>query len=195
MDKLTLAYMKGIIDSEGMWDPVNKRLVVSNTSEELIDWLVKNFGGSVSRQAWSTLTTKQSYQWRPSAREAVALVSILPVLEDMPPECSRAYIAGFVDGDGTIYLHKRIRNGRLQTTPRVIVTNSKSVESIEYIHQIYGGSLSSMNPRPKHREKKPYVYLLIAGKARAGSMIRDMLPFLIIKRAKALEVLNGCLTG
>lgn len=62
-DPAKLAYLAGIIDGEGSIVPYNKsaakrywRIVVGNTSEDLIQWLKSNFGGTVHdrRQSWNS---------------------------------------------------------------------------------------------------------------------------------------------
>lgn len=182
-----VAYMKGIVDSEGNYD--GYRMRITNTSSELISWLVQNFGGSVCEQKWSKMTRHQAYQWSLTRSNTAELMSTLPGRATLSGKSLCAYIAGLIDGDGTIYLHKRIRNERLQVTPRVVFTSS-GTGLAEFIHSIYGGSMSILQPRTGYRERKPYTYLLIAGKRRAGDLITDMLPYLIIKKGKAEEVLR-----
>jgi len=62
-DVAKLAYLAGIIDGEGSIVPYNKtatkrywRITVGNTSEDLIQWLKSNFGGTVNdkKQTWNT---------------------------------------------------------------------------------------------------------------------------------------------
>lgn len=190
LNPTALAYMRGIVDSEGNYDTY--RLRIASTSVELVVWLTKNFGGSVCEQRWSNMTKHQAYQWSANRRTTAVIMNALPERNYLIREEKKAYIAGLVDGDGTIYLHKRTRNNKRQVCPRVIFTSSGSGLA-EYVHGVYGGSVSIMQPRPGYREKKPYTYLLIAGVGRAGSMIRDLLPYLIIKKSRALEVL-GCLS-
>lgn len=187
-----LAYMKGVVDSEGCYD--GYRLRITTTSEELACWLTQNFGGSLCKQKPSVMTKHQAYQWGLTRAATAGLMSVLPDRLSLPRlsvKQTYAYIAGLVDGDSVIYLHKRTRNGREQSCPRVVFTSS-GTGLAEYIQSVYGGSMSILQPRVGYREKMPYTYLLIAGKARAGGMIRDMLPYLVVKRNKAEEVL-ACL--
>jgi len=184
---IALAYMKGIVDSEGNYDTY--RLRITNTSIELINWLRKNFGGNVCEQKWSKMTKHQAYQWSLNRKDTAELMPVLPNHTLLFDEEKKAYIAGLIDGDGTIYLHKRTRNSHQSVCPRVIITSSGSGLA-EYVYSAYGGSMSTVQPRKGYREKKPYTYLLIAGSKRAGSMIRDMLPYLLIKKDRAQEVLS-----
>lgn len=185
-----LAYVEGIFHSEGCWDPSNKLLRIGNTSTDLINFLKNKFDGHIEPYKQTPMSTKQYYMWILRGYDAEKLVNSFTPPSELKLESLKAYIAGLIDGDGTIYLHKRIRNGREQTTARVIFTSSGTGYA-EFIHEKYSGSMSLMQPRPGYREKKPYTYLMIAGDTRVGLILKDILPYLMIKKEKAVEVLNA----
>lgn len=188
-----LAYTKGIFDSEGSWDKVNRILRIGNTNLDLLNWLQLRYEGEIKPYPAGELTKKQYWMWTLRGLDAQKFVEALPVPSSLDKTAEVAYIAGLVDGDGTIYMHRRLRQGRPQITPRVVFANT-DVSLVQFIYNRYGGWMRVMQPRPGYRERKPYGYLLVAGKGCAGGMIHDLLPHLIIKKGKAkavLEELNG----
>ncbi len=188
-DVTVLAYFAGIFYAEG-----NKRgtgaIRIGNTSRALIEWLSDTFGGSVCLQKPGPLTKKQYYLWSLGKRESTELMNSLPNPDSLDGSTCHSYMAGLIDGDGTIYTKKVNKRGKLSLYPAVVFA-SINLGPVKFIHDKYGGSLSEQQPRPGHREKKPYWYLMVTGR-RAEILINDILPYLLIKCWVAKTVMEEC---
>lgn len=79
-----LIYLAGIVDGEGcFWRGGQKngrgisypqsRIIVDNTSRPLIDWLLENYGGSVSRKTKEKPHHKDAWSWRMYGKKAEEL--------------------------------------------------------------------------------------------------------------------------
>ena len=87
MSSETIAYLAGIIDGEGYIDlrfvngTLMARLEVSNTNEDLIDWLVEHFGGSSYSYAGRSPRHKVAYRWVLQGKAVRdLLIAVLPYL-------------------------------------------------------------------------------------------------------------------
>lgn len=87
-----LSYLAGLVDGEGhvgihsrgLGRPGSKRFVIEigMTSENVIDWLVENFGGSKRTLRKRKAAWKQQWRWRIQCGEAVELYKRLrPLLK------------------------------------------------------------------------------------------------------------------
>lgn len=93
-----------------------------------------------------------------------------------------AYIAGIVDGEGHIAM--RVDHGKYRS-PILTVTNTNK-PLLDFLQSKYGGSMCALKVRsPKHNQAWSW---RVSSKA-AYTMIKDIRPHLIVKRAKALEVI------
>jgi hypothetical protein len=91
-DKAKYGYLAGILDGEGCitvgagqketCTNYNSIVCVQNTSRQLIDWLQKNFGGSVYLSKKATEKTKEAYMWRVLKKKEIEilLLATLPYL-------------------------------------------------------------------------------------------------------------------
>lgn len=98
----------------------------------------------------------------------------------------RAYLAGLIDGEGTIY-SSRLRSGLVRT---LSIYNTDE-EVILWVHQVIGqGSVSKQAKRtPSGKRTKPlYSWRAYANTARW--VLRQAYPYLIIKKGKAKEFLD-----
>lgn len=103
----------------------------------------------------------------------------------MPTELEYAYLAGIVDGEGTITITKHQQHLRptFQFKPMIIVSNTNR-PLIEYLCRSFGGSkIFSHRRRPGHRDQ--WCWRLMSLKAIEGVLDR-ILPHLIVKRPQAL---------
>jgi hypothetical protein len=101
------------------------------------------------------------------------------VVERTPTEW--AYLAGMVDGEGTIWYH------RARNTYRLFVYNTNA-EVILWIGQRFGGSIGR---RQVSRGYLP-AYVWTATRMRdVQAILQGMLPYMIIKRNKALVALTA----
>lgn len=82
--KERLIYLAGIIDGEGhFYKPVTvngrgehslqARIVVNNTSKELIDWMFENFGGGITPMRKQKEHHLQCWRWQLSGKMATQI--------------------------------------------------------------------------------------------------------------------------
>lgn len=96
------------------------------------------------------------------------------------------YLAGMVDADGCIMWHK---SNKIYRYPRLIVTNT-SWKLIEELIENFGGHSVKKHAKGKGTFRNLldcYDWRLDGDKARV--LIEKLIPFLVIKREKALFVL------
>lgn len=89
-----------------------------------------------------------------------------------------AYIAGFLDADGSIFLYKRDRKARL----RVSFANCKQ-EVLDWIFSKTG--VGNKVEKPIHSQRHRPAYLLFINSDAAASLLKQVVEYLIIKRAQA----------
>jgi len=98
----------------------------------------------------------------------------------MPTEEEKAYIAGFIDGEGCLNIHSWKKNNRTLRHLRVMVVNTDPTV-LEFIKGIYGGSLSSSDYIPKNKIR----WILTITSRKALVLLEDIRPYLRIKQKQA----------
>jgi len=68
------AYIAGIIDGEGHVSVKNRKIAISNTDKNLMDWLKDKLGGSICKAKVYKSNHTQSYQYSLSKMGAVILI-------------------------------------------------------------------------------------------------------------------------
>lgn len=107
---------------------------------------------------------------------------------------SPQYLAGFFDGEGTFsFVWQKAKNpDNPKKYPKAIVLLSQSGEEglalFEEIQKLYGGSIYLHLKPGQHKATKP-AYKLYWNKDEAIVLIKALLPFLIIKKHAAEEIL------
>lgn len=94
-------------------------------------------------------------------------------------EIERAYLAGIIDGEGTIGIYRGATSSDYLL--RLIVTNT-FFPMLEWIHARIGGSLV---PSGAETDRHKQVWQVVLFQARAGSVIQSCQPHLIVKSAQA----------
>ena len=96
----------------------------------------------------------------------------------------RSYIAGFIDGEGSIGMHKRIRNGKASFVLHLSVVNTNK-KVMEYIRDVIGfGTIRITNKNTNHFGYKP-CYGLAYSHTQAKKIIKALYPYLIVKKKQA----------
>jgi intein/homing endonuclease len=112
---------------------------------------------------------------------------------------AKSYIAGIFDGEGSVYITRRIRQGRSvgHTLCCSITQNLKVL--VEYAQSLFGGKVvvSSRAKKKDGGEIEYYRWRIFYRKAKG--FLEQIEPYLIIKKSQAnlgIEFQNGCvLTG
>lgn len=102
----------------------------------------------------------------------------------------RAYMAGIVDGEGSIGVRRRLR----YITPILQVTNTRK-DLLEWLVLRCGGAIY-VNKEERDGRKQLYSWQTFGRKAQA--IIREILPYLVIKRQQAelaLTIRQFAMTG
>lgn len=99
---------------------------------------------------------------------------------------SRAYLAGLIDGEGSLSIYRRNSNQTIKPftfSPvfKIGMTGKSSAEIIRHIHQKYGGEIWI---RDYDNGYKPCTMLAIRGKE-VLNILKDIFPFLIVKKSQA----------
>lgn len=95
-------------------------------------------------------------------------------------EVELAYIAGFVDGEGSISIYRRAKD---TYTPYLSVSNT-NLEVLEYINHVLGdtGYLIKMKmPNPKHKT----AWKLRFDSVKCNAILKLLLPYLRLKHRQA----------
>jgi hypothetical protein len=102
-----------------------------------------------------------------------------------------AYLAGIIDGEGTIqieiYCNRRDRPNAHCFTSRLSVINT-NVDIIKWIKDKFGGSTYMRKTKFKETRKDTYVWHIHADGML--SILKGILPYLIIKKQHALLVIE-----
>lgn len=109
-------------------------------------------------------------------------------------EAERGYIAGLIDGEGTVALYNhdtkytstKTYNYRL---PRVAIGNT-NMEVITWLGKKLGGSTKEVKRNKKRENEQNFWIWTLASGYRIRQLLQVILPYLIIKREQALRVLN-----
>jgi hypothetical protein len=94
-------------------------------------------------------------------------------------EVERAYLAGIIDGEGTVTLTRQRRNET--PVPTVSVANN-NLELLKRIRRWLGGSIILKKKRKAHHNES-YAWMIRHDKALR--LLKDVQPYLIVKRPQA----------
>jgi len=94
-----------------------------------------------------------------------------------------AYLAGVIDGEGTIYVSKRKNRGLDDYWPRVQIVNTNKPMMV-YIHNTFGGLFYEKN-RSKHSKKWKTQYEWVTNRTLMDIILPLVIPYLICKKPQA----------
>lgn len=98
-----------------------------------------------------------------------------------------AYIAGLIDGDGSISLIRENRVSDSKYYPCIQLSNVFE-GMIDFLHQTFGGC-KKIKSRQSHAKKLQYVWN-VRGIESCKKMIEKIMPFLVLKKKQAKKLLN-----
>jgi len=124
-DHDTIVYMAGIIDGEGSLqveiqgvcasrktDYYSVRLIIINTDKNLMDWLVKNFGGKIHLRKLMP-KRKQCYHWAIFSSDAEAILkACLPYMIVKKPQAKLLIEFMHSKPEGKYYITAEIQEHR-----------------------------------------------------------------------------------
>lgn len=94
-----------------------------------------------------------------------------------------AYLAGILDGEGSIYIQSRIRNNSINYFPRFQVVNTNQ-DLLNWIKEIFGGTVYE-KPRKHLNPKWKMQYEWFSNREQLDKILPLLVPFLIIKKKHA----------
>lgn len=105
-------------------------------------------------------------------------------------ETQRAYIAGIVDGEGTITIKKRNvkrKSGVFCFYTCVVIVVNTDKKMLDFIANLYEGWIN-INRRLKGNQRRSYIW--VCGGDNMRKLLKDIFPYLIIKKKQAKIVLQ-----
>lgn len=104
---------------------------------------------------------------------------------------SNEYLAGFFDGEGTFYLGKQFKNGKVYPKAQVMLSQSGAdgLSLLEKIQKQYGGCIYEHLKAGKHKATKS-AYKLYWNKDEAILLIKQIKHALFLKQEQAEKVLQ-----
>lgn len=102
-------------------------------------------------------------------------------------DCSWSYLAGIIDGEGTISILRRCKNQAVKESyfVRLSIPNTSDV-LITWLRERFDGSLSSRARSNKWKTS----YVLVWNMRQACSLLMGSLPYLVNKRPQAMLALE-----
>lgn len=99
-----------------------------------------------------------------------------------------AYLAGIIDGEGSIYIQSRKRVDAIDYFPRFQIVNTDR-QLMEWIHTKFGGNLFQKN-RVKHNPKWRLQYEWFTTRKLMDELLILIIPYLICKKEHALIMIE-----
>lgn len=103
-------------------------------------------------------------------------------------EAQISYLAGIIDGEGSIYIQSRNLKGSMDYFPRFQIVNTDK-KLMDWIHQTFGGNLYTKN-RLKHNPKWRTQYEWFTTRPLMDQLLDLITPFLICKKEHAQIMLE-----
>lgn len=135
------------------------------------------------KRTWNAIR-RRAYQLKVYRRSKTEL-KIKKLKLNLSPE-QKGYIAGIIDGEGSIGFKRRHKN----PYPIVVITNTSQL-LIDHLQATIGNELLSYkSKRERKRENHQITYdLIIVGK-NTLPLLKEVLPYLIIKKKRAMLVIE-----
>lgn len=107
-----------------------------------------------------------------------------------------AYLAGIIDGEGCIRISKQTATKGLGKAPYSANVNCGMTNpiAVELLHQTFGGSIRDCQPTCKNASPcKPLRYWYLSGTNGVAAALRQLYPYLRVKKKQAAYVLDFCM--
>lgn len=99
-----------------------------------------------------------------------------------------AYLAGILDGEGSIYIQSRNRNNSINYFPRFQIVNTNK-ELLDWVKEIFGGIVYE-KPRKHLNPNWRMQYEWFSTREQIDQILPLIIPFLIIKKKHAEVMLE-----
>lgn len=108
-------------------------------------------------------------------------------------ETDKAWMAGFVDGEGCLTIVRQVRKGRPSPTYRASITISNTCrDALTPFVDVYGGTIYDLHERRKDKRNLAWAnaYDWYCPVSSSGRFLTDILPYLRLKRRQAEIILE-----
>lgn len=127
----------------------------------------------------------QQLDWSMRFREMLDAMSNGEGVRELS-ETERAWLAGVIDGEGSIGLYRSTDGRRV-----VIQVGNTHRGFIERVREVVGcGSISPREPRGLHKGRKTVYHYTCTGAVRGFRLLEQVTPYLVIKKSKAEEIMH-----
>ena len=99
-----------------------------------------------------------------------------------------SYLAGIIDGEGSIYIQSRKRSDAIDYFPRFQIANTDK-KLMDWIHSKFGGNLFQKN-RTRHNPKWRLQYEWFTTRKLMDQLLELIIPYLICKKEHAQVMLE-----
>jgi hypothetical protein len=159
--------------------------------------LIKRYFTTRSKQEILNLLPTRS--WAAIHQKALALGLLHPLEAEYKDQLlplkltttEAAYIAGLIDGEGSIYMLKAGLQKKKQYLISGIMIGNTDPKMIAFVRKHCGGTLHVRQPRKRKTDQKGYhtkFYVISIRGFRVISILRALIPYLITKKKAAIVV-------
>lgn len=107
------------------------------------------------------------------------------------PERDKAYLAGIIDGEGTITIHRRLQKGVMPVYALYVGIANTSPALRKWLEERFPERVYVKKlPRAKEHHRQAYDFVL-SGNRQVMVFLREIAPYLVIKREQAELVAQG----
>lgn len=96
-----------------------------------------------------------------------------------------AWAAGFIDGEGTICIQRRTREKRNREYAVALTAENTDPAALLLLMKLFGGYVYQRSIRRKHHFGKRPIFSWKAHRGNIGSVLKALLPYLILKKPQA----------
>lgn len=114
------------------------------------------------------------------------------------PQQAAAYVAGLIDGEGTIRVqHMKAARGRAQYLPQIkmTLTGELGLTALNYLKSLYGGWLRNYQPQSAKGNARRANEWTLQGRVASLRLMRDIQPYCIIKQAHVELMIEFIVAG
>lgn len=124
-------------------------------------------------------------RWSSRPRRVRFVLTMKPV-QELPDDLTLAYLAGLIDGDGNIFIRRRLRHASRSKNPSfsigIKLTNTDRA-TMEWLREMWAGGWSELHAGKNPKWRKHYEWRTECGQAR--HLLEAIEPFLRIKKRQA----------
>jgi len=166
------------------------RRTLRSWSFEELEFLINNYdklpNEEIAKKLGKSIRAVRSKAYRLGLRKPWGLAVKKSDIPELSPT-DAAYIAGFLDGDGCITI-----SGRHTTPEPMVLFDNTDPSIIRWLLKKLGSKHNIRRGKPKKGKWRPTMRVAVTGIADVYYLLKQLLPYLIIKREQAELTLKYC---